>query len=89
MIAEPIRGIVLSSYRELGDTMNYGGELQAGDGAADIAGLADTDDMRGGRYQRSQHRKIRALVTFVSDAYADKRFDASLVKVYPIQAAVS
>ena len=46
VIAEPIRGIVLSSYRELGDIMNYGGELQAGDGATDIAGLADTDDMR-------------------------------------------
>ena len=33
-------------YRELGDTINYGGDIQAGGGATDIVQLADTEDMR-------------------------------------------
>ncbi len=46
IIRSPINGIVLKKYRELGDTINFGGQIQAGGGATDIAQLADTDDMR-------------------------------------------
>src|SRR5712671_4596540 len=46
VIRSPINGIVLKKYRELGDTINFGGQIQAGGGATDIAQLADTDDMR-------------------------------------------
>jgi biotin carboxyl carrier protein len=30
VITSPINGIVLHKYRELGDTINYGGQIQAG-----------------------------------------------------------
>jgi multidrug resistance efflux pump len=33
VIASPIDGIVLQKYRELGDTINYGSNIQAGGGA--------------------------------------------------------
>jgi multidrug resistance efflux pump len=46
VITSPIDGIVLNKFRELGDTINYGGNLQAGGGATDIVQLADTTDMR-------------------------------------------
>src|SRR5690349_15416524 len=46
IITSPINGIVLKKYRELGDTINYGGQIQAGGGATDIVQLADTEDMR-------------------------------------------
>src|SRR6266403_1843996 len=46
VITSPINGIVLRKYRELGDTINFGGQIQAGGGATDIAQLADTGDMR-------------------------------------------
>src|SRR5438876_574073 len=46
VITSPINGIVLKKYRELGDTINFGGQIQAGGGATEIAQLADTDDMR-------------------------------------------
>src|SRR6267378_3173135 len=45
VISSPINGIVLKKYRELGDTINFGGQIQAGGGSTDIAQLADTDDM--------------------------------------------
>src|SRR5438477_3495721 len=45
IISSPINGIVLKKYRELGDTINFGGQIQAGGGATDIAKLADKDDM--------------------------------------------
>src|SRR2546423_3053431 len=45
VITSPINGIVLKKYRELGDTINFGGQIQAGGGATDIAPFADTDDM--------------------------------------------
>src|SRR2546428_11249089 len=48
VIRSPINGIVLKKYRELGDTINFGGQIQAGGGATDIAQLADTGDMRAG-----------------------------------------
>src|SRR5258705_13930794 len=46
VITSPINGIVLKKYRELGDTINFGGQIQAGGGATDIVQLADTDEMR-------------------------------------------
>src|SRR3989454_2104152 len=48
VIRSPINGIVLKKYRELGDTINFGGQIQAGGGATDIAQLADTADKRAG-----------------------------------------
>src|SRR6266850_6309627 len=35
VIRSPINGIVLKKYRELGDTINFGGQIQAGGGATD------------------------------------------------------
>src|SRR5258706_83352 len=86
VITSPINGIVLRKYRELGDTINFGGQIQAGGGATDIAQLADTEDMRAEadineadipKVSRGSH----AIV--LPDAYADRSFDASLVKLYP------
>jgi len=36
VITSPINGIILKKYRELGDTINFGGQIQAGGGATDI-----------------------------------------------------
>src|SRR6266480_227886 len=86
VITSPINGIVLHKYRELGDTINFGGQIQAGGGATDIVQLADTDDMRAevdinevdiAKVSLGSH----AIV--VPDAYADRSFEASLVKLYP------
>jgi len=86
IITSPINGIVLQKYREVGDTINFGGQIQAGGGATDIAQLADTDDMRAEvDINEADIAKVslgsRAIV--VPDAYADRRFEASLVKLYP------
>ena len=86
LIVSPIDGVVLQKYRELGDTINYGGQVQAGGGATDIAQLADTADMRAEvDINESDIGKLSlgmpALV--VPDAYPDARFDATLVKIYP------
>jgi multidrug efflux pump subunit AcrA (membrane-fusion protein) len=40
MITSPISGVVLHKYREVGDTINYGGDIQAGGGTTDIVQLA-------------------------------------------------
>ena len=85
-ITSPIAGIVLQKYRELGDTINFGGQIQAGGGATDIVQLADTDDMRAEvDINEVDIAKVslgsQAIV--VPDAYADRRFEASLVKLYP------
>jgi RND family efflux transporter MFP subunit len=86
VIRSPINGVVLRKYREVGDTVNYGGALQAGGGATDIAQLADTDDMRA---EMDINETDIAKVAFgtpanvVLDAYPDRKFDAALVKVYP------
>src|SRR5438552_3759539 len=86
IISSPINGIVLKKYRELGDTINFGGQIQAGGGATDIAQLADTTDMRA---EVDINEADIAKVAFgspasvVPDAYAGRRFDAKLVKVYP------
>jgi len=86
VITSPINGIVLKKYREMGDTINFGGQIQAGGGATDIAQLADTDDMRAEvDINEADIAKVGmgAPATVVLDAYPDKRFDAALVKVYP------
>src|SRR6266403_590963 len=85
-ITSPINGIVLQKYRELGDTINFGGQIQAGGGATDIAQLAATDDMRAEvDINEADLAKVslgsHAIV--VPDAYADRRVEASLVKGYP------
>jgi RND family efflux transporter MFP subunit len=86
LVVSPIDGVVLQKYREMGDTINYGGQVQAGGGATDIAQLADTADMRAEvDINESDIAKVslgmQALV--VPDAYGDARFEATLVKIYP------
>ncbi len=86
LIVSPIDGVVLQKYRELGDTINYGGQVQAGGGATDIAQLADTADMRAEvDVNESDISKlsIGMPASVVPDAYPDARFDATLVKIYP------
>jgi RND family efflux transporter MFP subunit len=70
VIVSPIDGVVLQKYSEVGDTINYGGDIRAGGGATDIAQLADTGDMR-------------VEATVVLDAYPDLNLDARVVKIYP------
>lgn len=85
-IGSPINGVVLKKYRELGDTINYGGQVQAGGGATDIVQLADTEDMRAEvDINEADIAKvsIRSPATVVPDAYSDRRFEAALVKIYP------
>src|SRR5260221_3494057 len=86
VISSPINGIVLKKYRELGDTINFGGQIQAGGGATDIAQLADTDDMRAEvDINEADIGKvgIGSPAAVVLDSYPDKQFDAALVKAYP------
>src|SRR6266403_2342297 len=86
LITSPINGIVLQKYRELGDTINFGGQIQAGGGATDIAQLADTDDMRAEvDINEADIAKvgIGSPAAVALDSYPDKQFDAALVKVYP------
>jgi RND family efflux transporter MFP subunit len=85
-ITSPINGIVLQKYRELGDTINYGGNIQAGGGATDIVQLADTDDMRAEvdiNEVDISKVAIGAPARVIPDAYPDRSFDATLVKIYP------
>ena len=86
VISSPINGIVLKKYRELGDTINFGGQIEAGGGSTDIAQLADTDDMRAEvDINEADIAKvgIGSPAVVVLDSYPDKQFDAALVKVYP------
>jgi len=85
-ISSPINGIVLRKYRELGDTINFGGQIQAGGGATDIVQLADTEDMRAEvDINEAEIAKVAmgSPATVVPDAYPNRRFNASLVKIYP------
>ena len=85
-IVSPIDGVVLQKYRELGDTINYGGQVQAGGGATDIAQLADTADMRAEvdiNESDISRLSIGMPASVVPDAYPEARFDATLVKIYP------
>lgn len=86
LIVSPIDGVVLQKYRELGDTINYGGQVQAGGGATDIAQLADTQDMRAEvDINESDIAKVlRGMPAMVvPDAYPQSHFEATLVKIYP------
>jgi RND family efflux transporter MFP subunit len=86
VITSPIDGIVLQKFRELGDTINFGGEIQTGGGATDIAQLADTSDMRAEvDINEADIAKVGlgTVATVVPDAYSDQKFNATLVKVYP------
>src|SRR2546428_7240765 len=86
LITSPINGIVLQKYRELGDTINFGGQIQARGGATDIAQLADTDDMRAEvDINEADIAKVSigSPVVVALDSYPDKQFNAALVKVYP------
>src|SRR5215831_7037426 len=86
VIRSPINGIVLKKYREVGDTINFGGQIQAGGGATDIVQLADTEDMRAEvDINEAEIAKVAMGMpaTVVPDAYPDRRFNASLVKIYP------
>jgi HlyD family secretion protein len=86
VIKSPINGIVLSKVHEVGDTINYGGDIQAGGGVSDIVTLADTDDMRA---EVDINESDIAKVTMgepaqvILDAYPDKPFAARVVKIYP------
>src|SRR6266481_3974089 len=86
VISSPINGIVLKKYRELGDTINFGGQIEAGGGSTDIAQLADTGDMRAEvDINEADIAKvgIGSPATVALDSYPDKQFDAAVVKVYP------
>lgn len=86
LIVSPIAGVVLQKYREVGDTINYGGQVQAGGGATDIVQLADTSDMRAEvDINESDIAKLflGTPAVIVPDAYPEARFDARLVKIYP------
>ena len=86
VITSPIDGIVLQKYRELGDTINYGGDIQAGGGTTDIVQLADTTDMR---TEVDINETDIAKVTMgepaavIPDAYPDRSFAAAVAKIYP------
>ena len=85
-IVSPIDGVVLQKYRELGDTINYGGQVQAGGGATDIAQLADTADIRAEvdiNESDISRLSIGMPASVVPDAYPEARLDATLVKIYP------
>ncbi len=86
VITSPINGVVLQKYRELGDTINFGGEIQAGGGATDIAQLADLSDIRCEvDINESDIAKVKmgTPATVIPDAYPDNPFPAQVVKIYP------
>ena len=86
VIRSPINGVVLQKYREVGDTINYGGEIQAGGGATDIVQLADLTDMRCEvDMNESDIAKVKmgTPATVIPDAYPDNPFPAQVVKIYP------
>ncbi len=85
-ILSPINGVVLKKYREQGDTINFGGDIQAGGGTTDIVQLADTSDMRAEvDINESDIARVQlgTPATVVADSHPDRSFDAKLVKIYP------
>jgi RND family efflux transporter MFP subunit len=85
-ITSPINGVVLQKYRELGDTINYGGDIQAGGGTTDIVQLADTEDMRveADISENDISKVVMGMPAYVVlDAYPDRDFDALIAKIYP------
>ncbi|HZC45705.1 MAG TPA: efflux RND transporter periplasmic adaptor subunit [Candidatus Acidoferrum sp.] len=86
VITAPINGVVLQKYRELGDTINFGGQIQAGGGATDIVQLADLSDLRCEvDINESDIAKVKmgTPATVIPDAYPDNPFPAQVVKIYP------
>ncbi len=86
VLRSPINGVVLQKYREVGDTINYGGSIQAGGGATDIAQLADLSDLRCEvDINESDIAKVTmgSPATVIPDAYPDNPFAAKVVKIYP------
>jgi RND family efflux transporter MFP subunit len=86
VITSPIRGVVLQKYREIGDTINYGGDIQAGGGTTDIVQLASTDDMRvEADISENDIAKVAMGMpaAVVLDAYPNHSFEAAVVKIYP------
>jgi RND family efflux transporter MFP subunit len=86
IITSPIDGIVLQKYREVGSTINYGGDVQAGGGTTDIVQLADTSDMRTEvDINESDIAKVTMgqPATVIPDAYPDQAFVAFVAKIYP------
>ena len=85
-ITSPINGVVLKKYRELGDTINYGGDIEAGGGTTDIVQLADTGDMRV-EADISENDIAKVVMgmpaTVMLDAYPERNFDARVAKIYP------
>jgi RND family efflux transporter MFP subunit len=85
-ITSPINGVVLKKYRELGDTINYGGDIEAGGGTTDIVQLADTEDMRV-EADISENDIAKVVMGMpaiaVLDAYPERNFDARVAKIYP------
>ncbi len=86
VIRSPINGVVLKKYREVGDTINFGGDIQAGGGTTDIAQLADLSDLRCEvDINESDISKVAmgAPATVIPDAYPDIPFAGKVVKIYP------
>jgi RND family efflux transporter MFP subunit len=86
VITAPINGVVLQKYREVGDTINFGGMIQAGGGATDIVQLADLSDLRCEvDINESDIAKVTmgSPATVIPDAYPDNPFPARVVKIYP------
>jgi len=85
-ITAPINGVVLKKYRELGDTINYGGDIEAGGGTTDIVQLADTEDMRV-EADISENDIAKVVMGMpaivVLDAYPERNFNARVAKIYP------
>ena len=85
-IISPINGVVLKKYRELGDTINYGGDIEAGGGTTDIVQLADTEDMRV-EADISENDIAKVVLGMpaiaVLDAYPERNFAARVAKIYP------
>ncbi len=85
-IRSPINGIVLTKYHEIGDNINYGGQIEAGAGVFDIAQLADTEDMRAEvDINESDISRISmgTPASVIPDSYPDQSYDARVVKIYP------
>lgn len=86
VIRSPINGLVLSKVHEVGDMVFYGSQPTAGAGVADIATLADTEDMRAEvDINESDIGKVTMGMpaSVVLDAYPDQSFEARVVKIYP------
>lgn len=85
-IRSPINGVVLKKYREVGDTINYGGQADAGAGVTDIVQLADTEDMRAEvdiNESDISRISIGTPATVIPDSYPDQSYAAKVVKIYP------